>query len=237
MKIRVLHSALGTDGWTPEGELELLRSFAKPDTEFEIVRVQKGAATIESHYDVYLSSIDTFRLVKEAEETGCDGVIITCFGNAGLEPSRELVKIPVVAPGMAAWTLAITLAPRFSTIVTLPSVLYRHETEIRKLGLENHLASIRVVNINVADLRAKPGLLKERFLSEARKAIEEDGACVIIPGCGGMTGRAYEFQQELGVPVIEPLGAAVKLAETMVDLKVSHSKRVYATPPGKKRIM
>jgi allantoin racemase len=237
MKIRVIRSTLGMEGGISAGESELLQAFAKPDTEFETVRVQKGAATIESHYDVYLCSIDTFRLVKEAEEKGFDGIILTCFGNAGLEPARELVRIPVVAPGMAAWMLAIGLAPRFSVIVTLPSVLYRQEAEIRKLGLQNHVASIRAVDMKVSDLRSNRDLLKERFLCEARKAIEEDGACVIIPGCGGMTGRAHEFQQELGVPVIEPLGAAVKLVETMVDLKISQSKRVYATPPEKRRIM
>jgi allantoin racemase len=237
MKIRIIRTTVGEDGPISEKDRRLLKSFAGRDTEFDFVRVQKGASTIESRYDEYLSSIDVFRLVRESEEKGYDGVILTCVGNAGLEPARELVSIPVVSPGMAACILAVSLAPRFSLIVTLPSVRYRHEIEIRKLGLQAHVASIRAVNMRVADLRCNQELLKKRFLEEARKAIDEDDACVIIPGCGGMTGLANEFQQALGVPVIEPLAAAVKLVEAMVELKVSHSKRVYATPPDKKRIM
>lgn len=38
------------------------------------------------------------------------------------------------------------------------------------------------------------------------------------------------------MPVIDPVPAAVRVAEALVDLRLSHSKRSYPPPP-KKRIM
>jgi Asp/Glu/hydantoin racemase len=40
----------------------------------------------------------------------------------------------------------------------------------------------------------------------------------------------------LGVKVIDPLPAAVKLAETLVSLKLTHSKLTFPTPADKVRV-
>ncbi len=79
-------------------------------------------------------------------------------------------------------------------------------------------------------------------VQESAAAIERDGAHVIIFGCTGMLGYAEQVRQGLerlghgSVPVIDPVPAAVRLAEALVDLGLSHSKRSYPSPP-KKRIV
>jgi allantoin racemase len=73
------------------------------------------------------------------------------------------------------------------------------------------------------------------MIAAGRAAIEEDGAQVLIPGCFGMVGLAERMQQELGVPVVDPAGASVKLIEALVGLKLSQSKLAYPIPPSKKR--
>lgn len=62
------------------------------------------------------------------------------------------------------------------------------------------------------------------MVEQGKKAIEEDGAEVLILGCTGMTGMAQKLSEALGVYVIDPLPTAVKLAETLVSLKLSQSK-------------
>jgi len=57
---------------------------------------------------------------------------------------------------------------------------------------------------------------------------------VIVMGCGFMSGMAKEIEEELGVPVIDPWAAAIRFAEMLVTLDLSHSKRAYMPPPPKR---
>ena len=77
--------------------------------------------------------------------------------------------------------------------------------------------------------------MKKAMIEEARRAIQEDGAEVIVPGCFGMIGIAKEIQEVVQVPVIEPAGAAMCLIETLVKLNIGQSKLAYPFPPPKER--
>lgn len=235
MRIRVIHSITGlTADWLKREEA-ILCSYAKPDTQFEIVCIRQGAASIESYFDIYIGSVNTLRLVKEAEEKGFDGIIITCFGNASVDPAREIVSIPVIGSGQASMLLAAGLGHRFSVIGTVRSAADRHRIEAMKLGVEAKLASVRCIDTRVLSLHDDLEATVSAMLKAGRKAIEEDGAQVLIPGCFGMIGLAERMQHELGVPVVDPAGASVKLIETLVDLKLSQSKLAFPIPPPKKR--
>jgi len=83
------------------------------------------------------------------------------------------------------------------------------------------------VNIHVVDLNKDTTKTKEALLKEAREAMEKDGAHVVVLACTGMTGMAHYLQQQLKIPVIDPLGASIKMAETMVDLKLAQSRVTY----------
>ena len=75
------------------------------------------------------------------------------------------------------------------------------------------------------------------IVAEARKAVEEDHAEVICLGCAGMAGLEEAITGELRVPVIDGVGAAVRLAEAVVGLGLKTSKRsTYAVPEPKKII-
>jgi Asp/Glu/hydantoin racemase len=79
----------------------------------------------------------------------------------------------------------------------------------------------------------------ESYLSavaEARRAVEADHAEVICLGCAGMAGLEEAITSELGVPVIDGIGAAVRLAEAVVGLGLKTSKIGAFAPPGAKKI-
>ena len=52
----------------------------------------------------------------------------------------------------------------------------------------------------------------------ATQALRQDRSGAIVLGCAGMAGLCQTLQQRLGVPVIDGVGAAVKLAEGLVAL-------------------
>ena len=58
-----------------------------------------------------------------------------------------------------------------------------------------------------------------RFRQVGREAVERDGAEVLVLGCTATFGFYRELQAELGVPVIDPMIAALKTAEFAAELK------------------
>ena len=78
----------------------------------------------------------------------------------------------------------------------------------------------------------------DRMVQKAIEAVEEDGAHVIVLGCTGLAGLAEQVKAGLSkagheVPVIDPASTALKVAEALVDAKLTHSKRTYPQPPQK----
>jgi allantoin racemase len=72
-------------------------------------------------------------------------------------------------------------------------------------------------------------------VAEARKAVQIDRAEAICLGCAGMAGLEEAITSELHVPVIDGVGAAVRLAEAIVGLGLRTSKiSTYAAPEAKK---
>jgi len=235
VRLRFIHAMTGSSEHFLEREREILQGFAAPDTEIDIKKIVNGAASIESKFDIYIGAVETLQLVKEAEELGFDGVVITCFGNANLEPARELVKIPVMGSGLAAMLLAASLGHKFSVVATLPAARRRHELEAFKAGVHGKLASVRDIGTRVLAIDGDLDRTRRAMIEAGRRCVQEDGAEVLVPGCFGFIGLAKEMQNELGVPVIDPAGAAVRHIETLVKLGLSQSKRAYPTPPPKPR--
>jgi allantoin racemase len=100
------------------------------------------------------------------------------------------------------------------------------------------MASLRAVNIPVLEMGDTERVVKA-LIEQSAMAVREDGAHVIVFGCTGMAGLAEEVKKGLeeqgifDVPVIDPAILAVKIAETLVDMGLCHSKKTYPKPPEK----
>lgn len=211
---------------------------ARPDTEISVVGLDRGPASLESDYEDALAVPDILSKVSAAEADGMDAVIIDCMADPGLSPARELASIPIVGPAQTAMHLAAILAHRFSVMTVLERDIPLFHRLARLYGLENNLASVRPVDIPVLELDRNRERLIEALVEQSVKAVLEDGAHIITFGCTGMSGLAKEVEQALAeqgcaVPVIDPSLAALKLAEGLVDMGLSHSKRTYPAPPTK----
>ena len=238
MRIRVIRAS--AHEFRPLSPLELeeqkeeWQRFTSPGTEIEVVRVLKGVESIESCYDAEIAAPFILEEVRRAEEDGVDGVIIHCMSDPALFAARELIDIPVLGEGLACYATAVTLGDKFSVISPLPGSEVRRRSQLRLYGLEEHLASIRSLDIPVRSLRHDLKALKQAMRDQGKRAIE-DGADVIIPGCGEIYGMAQELSEELGVPVIDPRATVVKFAEMLIGMSLSHSKKAYPRPPEKRR--
>ena len=86
---------------------------------------------------------------------------------------------------------------------------------------------------------AAPGMLEEMLKGEADGAVGYVVACFddIVLGCAGLADLADSLAREHGVPVIDGVGAAVKLLEALGGLGLATSKRGPYAPPLRKRFM
>ena len=212
---------------------EQLRAVARPDSELVVVNPPGAPPAIESALDEARAIPPMLELVRAAADRGFDAVVIACFTDPGLEAAREATSIPVVGIQDAAMHLAAQIGHRFSILTTL-----RHRVPVRYraallAGLERRLASCPVLNLPVLDTVTDRERVVELLIRTGRRAVEEDGAEVLILGCAGLGDLAPRVQRELGVPVIDPNGAALKLAETLIDLGLAHSKAGLYTNPDR----
>jgi allantoin racemase len=73
----------------------------------------------------------------------------------------------------------------------------------------------------------------ERIAEIGRALVRDHGADVLVLGCMsmGFHGIADDLQKRLEIPVVNPVVAALKAAETMAALGLTHSRLAYPTPP------
>ena len=193
---------------------------------------------MESAYDEALAAPDVVAKVREAEEDGIDAVIINCFNHPGLDAARELVSIPVTGPCETSMHVAAMLGHKFSVITVLEGLIPELEQHAQKYGVGWKLVSARSIDLPVLDLGKGHDEFVGRKVEKAVEAIEEDGAHVIVLGCTGLAGPDKQVRSGLSkagyeVPVIDPASIALKMAEALVDAKLTHSKRTYPQPPEK----
>ena len=234
MHIRVI-TPITTSGFTAAADFEPL---ARTDTTVSHVELDVGPASIESAFDEALALPDTIAKIVQAEQEGADAVVVDCFGDPGMDAGREATETLVLGPAQTSMHLAALLGQKFSIVTVLDAVVPLIEDLATKYGLADKLCSIRTVDIPVLELDQHERLVRA-LADEAVKAVEEDGAHVIVFGCTGMRGCAAGLRADLaargypGIPVIDPVIAAFKLAEALVDLGLAPSKRTYTTPREK----
>lgn len=219
---------------------KILRSIASPETQIDIFGLEEDPGkshlgTIQSAYEASISTVKDLHCAMAAEEAGYQAVIIPCGGDPGVAPLREVLSVPVIPPGSTAKHLCSLMGPRFSVLTTGKGTPYRTEVHERDGLLK--LVSIHPVGLTVPEVRAKPEEAFEAMVREGRRAVEEYGACAVTYGCMSMGFLIVDdrLTEEIGVPAVNPVKAAVKLAEALIGLGITHSKRAYPIPPSLKR--
>ena len=236
MRIDVVYLISGVDKESLNRRREALRHFASPGTEVRMVQTSHAPPSVESLAEMELAARGILERVVQSEAEGADAVVIWGGHDPSLTAARELVSIPVIAPGMASMHIASALAERFSLLVQLSQVLGIAERQLRDIGLESRCASIRPVEVPVLELIREESYkaVKETAIA----CIEKDGADAICFGCMALTDHFGPLSKELkeshpGVIVIHPGQAALRFAELVVGMEISHSKKSYPLPRKK----
>jgi allantoin racemase len=205
----------------------------------EVVGITEGPESVECFYDDVLAAPHIVQLAEKAERDNFDAVVISCFFDPGLKAAREAVSIPVTSAGESSLHMACSLGERIGVVATVSNSIPVIHHQVRSLGLESHLATVRATSLGVLELDGGEKTVNALF-KESLSAIKEEKADVIVLGCTGMAEAAVALQSKIRaagfeVPVVDPLRAAIQSAEGFVKLKLRHSRIAYPRPPTKAR--
>lgn len=214
-------------------ESQVPPEFVGPGFEPVFVGSKRLMTLADSHYDLFIMDSIIVEAGMAAEEEGFDAVCINTVSDSGLAALRSRLSIPVIGPGQASFHLACTLGRRFSVITMWERWLPLYRKTLREYGLEGHCASLRHIDTrpDIQELlTGKEEVVFGRLEAECRRAIEEDGADVIVLGSTTMHQSHRYLAEHLPVPVINPGLVAYKLCEMVLDLGLSHSKKAWPSP-------
>lgn len=222
-----------------DGFIDGVSEFENDDFKIDSVNIDIGPSSVENEIDEAFAATGVILKAIEAENEGVDAVIIDSCGDAGIFPAREAVSIPVLGAGQTSMHVASMLGGRFSIVTVLDSVVGLFEDLAKKYGVDDHLASIRWIDIPVLDIHKNLGAVKQKLAEESLRAIEEDGANGIVLGCTGFIGCAAFIEKLLkskgyDVPVIDPTTTCLVISQGLIKLNLSHSKKMYPTPATNK---
>jgi len=194
------------------------RAVMAPGTELALSTALRGVPYISTRAEAQISG--AIALETLARHDGqIDAAIIAAFGDPGLLAARELFDFPVVGVSEAAMLTACMLGQRFA-VVTFSSALigwYRDCVELNGMG--DRCAGIHALDLTFAEVTGDQQGNSDVLVELAAKVVRDSHADVLIFGGAPLAGLARRERDRIPVPIVDPVGAAVKQAEALVALR------------------
>lgn len=205
----------------------------RPDVSVEFACAARGGRALDSLYEGAIADAYCLEAGARAEEEGFSAVCINSMSDSGVTALRSRLSIPVVGTAQPTYHLACQLGKKFSILSMWDRWRWLYEKTLHEQGLGHRLASIRTIGVrpDTAELLAgKEDSVFPLLLEAAQRAVEEDGADVLILGSTTMHQSHAFLESRLSVPVLNPGLVGLKTCEMMLDLRLTHSKRSYEAP-------
>ncbi len=194
------------------------RSVAADGTEIEFVSAHYGVPYIATRTEAVIGGRVALEILAE-RGSEFDAAIIAAFGDPGLGAARELMAIPVVGLTEASVLMACPLGRTFSIVSFSSRLKPWYQECVAWHGMTNRLASIRMLDATFADVGRVQEENQDLLVDLASRAVQEDGAEVIILAGAPLAGLASRVRDRIEVPVVEGVAASVKIAEGLVALR------------------
>jgi Asp/Glu/hydantoin racemase len=194
--------------------LEPLRRLGGPTITCETL--PEGPFGIETQVHVDGVAIPLAKLV--AKRTEADAFVIACYSDPGLFVCREVTQKPVFGIAECGLLTAMARGQRFGIIAIARRSIPRHIRYMRQMGILDRLANERPLEMSVEETASGDGTLA-RMIAIGSDLRDIDGADVIIMGCAGMARHRRALEDALGIPVVDPVQAAVTMALGAVSFR------------------
>jgi Asp/Glu/hydantoin racemase len=171
---------------------------------------RRGPSMIVNETELNAAATEVQDTVRAAG-TGYAGIIISAFGDPGLDPVRAASRVPVVGIAEASMLEASARGTRrFGVATVTPDLVAAIEGRAAAAGLRGMYTGIRLTDGDPRALAAEPEKLTAALAIAVQRCID-DGAQAVIIGGGPLGQAALALAGRFSVPVIAPIPAAVRL--------------------------
>ena len=193
-----------------EGMSKQLQSFNFSDGPAIVcVSLTQGPFGIESQADIESVKLPLRNMVSDRKDI--DAFVIACYSDPGLQVCREATDRPVFGIQECGVLAAMAKGDRFGVIALQDRSVRRHLINLRQMGVMGRFAKERAANLSVEECVSGKKTFDKLF-TVAQQLRDEDQADAIILGCAGMASHRSSLESRIGIPVIEPVQAAVSMA-------------------------
>ena len=213
----------------PNSNKEVTKGIAKELQSFnfsdgpEIVceDLPEGPFGIESQADIESVKLPLRNIVSERIDI--DAFVIACYSDPGLQVCREATDRPVFGIQECGVLAAMAQGDRFGVIALQERSVRRHLLYLRQMGVMGRFAKERAANLSVEEC-ASGAKTFDKLCTVAQQLRDEDKADTVILGCAGMASHRSSLESRIGIPVIDPVEAAVSMAMHTVISKYYNNR-------------
>lgn len=140
-----------------------------------------------------------------------DGLIVSAFGDPGVERLREVSGIATVGICEASMLEASAGGRRFGIATVTPELVRSFALKAHTLGISQLFTGTRLTSGDPFALASDPERLIASLSVAVRECFEMDRAEAVIIGGGPLGQAADDLQRLMSAPVIAPIRSAVEL--------------------------
>jgi allantoin racemase len=214
--VRTIGYATATSGYR-DGEQErrvaILEALLPPGVAIEAVSLP-GPEFLDRAED-FDTAIAAAAAWAEQVPAGRYDVLISAGAlDPGLPTLRRLAPMPVIGPGEASLFIGHALGRPLSIVTVDEHAVAKTPDFVEQTATKPPIASIRSIDFPVRRIVSDIEGGRDALRRTARDAVESDGAEVIMLGAMtlGTLGLDDELREALGVPIINPVEAAIRAA-------------------------
>ncbi|OYR21724.1 aspartate/glutamate racemase family protein [Brucella thiophenivorans] len=148
--------------------------------------------------------------IGNARKHSCSGIIVSAYGDPGVDFLRGELEIPVIGICEASMIIAANGQRKYGVATVTPDLAVQIANRSKYLDLSHLYTGIRCTPGNPREIAGQP----ERLIEELAYAVElclQDGAEAVVIGGGPLGEAAEQLQKMFDVPIIAPISSAVEL--------------------------
>lgn len=206
---------------------------AAPETEILATTSRAGFPYISSRVEAELSAVHILETIAE-HHNDVDAVIISGFGDPGLDGARQLFDLPVVGVSEAAILTACALGDRFSIVTFTDRFGPLYNDCVLRAGLAQRFAGFCFPRVAFPSIDTVQQDLAGSLVELVEEAVRTERADVVILAGGPLAGLARKVAHRVPIPLIDPVENAVVFAEGLVRQRLGKAMSgSTARPPAK----
>jgi len=218
MKLLIINP-VGHTRWD-EHDRRIYESF-DPTSEMTVVSLPKGPPSIETP-EAYRQVIPPIIDIAERMHRDFDAIVVNCYLDPAVDTLKKMITKPVVGPCESSLALASILGTKIGVVTVHGEGLSMIRNKVRRLDARRKVKAIVGLPMGVLELDKNPNQTKRRIVEEVKHLRDKHSVDIICLGCTGLGGLARSAQEEVGISVIDPIGAAVELAHTASRFGIAH---------------